>query len=857
MMRRFHRVGWAVLLLLLVPPAAGQVDFGSLLDEMSDLPRLARWPSAAGRTARRTPAYRTIQFSSYDRRSFSPDAPGWFENADGFGREPVPGFASVIRKPDKDGRGRYLVCEVNGPGAIVRGWSAGMGGVLRVYLDGRDHPIWDGSGYEFLARRSRHYFERAGLKLDTKDAFVQEDADYLPIPFAQKLRVTWEGRLKDLHFYHLQVRVYRRGTRVKTFDPEADPREQHQRVERAVRRLTRPAAPRGKDVAIWSDTLEPKLTVNWAPKIAGPAAIEVLALTVRAHDLETALRRTRLRIRFDHAAAPQVESPLGDLFASGPGVNPFASLPITVEPIPNRERDEVPAVRLTCRFVMPFRQSVSIEFTNFGNRPFSVDGRLVSGAWSWDGDSMYFRARWRVDHGLTAGGRGHVVDLPFLVAIGRGALVGVASILVNPSPVPTPGGNWWGEGDEKIFVDGAPVPAAFGTGSEDYYNYAWSRPELFAHPYCGQPLTSGPGTAGYVSNHRFQIMERIPFARSIAVYLELYHHGITPGLSYGRIVYYYAAPGALDDHRALSPAEMIVPELPAQEPVARGGASNAVFHHLEDLKPEASGGRLQVAAMRLASRKRVVAWDADAGDRLSVKFSVDREGTYNVNLVAVRAPGAGAFKAWIGREAVASRQGDVADLATDHVTRLVNVRLRSVPLKKGAHRLTLECTRAGRLAFDYAWIRYSRGMPVRVKGALEAEEARIVGQSSDLRYLKQGWGKPIFSGDRQVFVEAVRPEQYIELEFLNPDPGRRKVRLGLTRSWDYGILDIRLDGREAASEVDTYIQGRELGRKVLDLGVHDMGRTIRLRITVVGTNPKSEPPHYYFGVDYLLLSRVD
>jgi len=44
----------------------------------------------------------------------------------------------------------------------------------------------------------------------------------------------------------------------------------------------------------------------------------------------------------------------------------------------------------------------------------------------------------------------------------------------------------WGEGDEKVFVDDDRVPSIFGTGSEDYFNYSWSSPDIFAFPYCGQ-----------------------------------------------------------------------------------------------------------------------------------------------------------------------------------------------------------------------------------------------------------------------------------------------------------------------------------------------------------------------------------
>ena len=202
-------------------PPAHTVDMGVLLDEMRDLAALASRPS---------PAYRNIQFSSYDRRSTTPEAPGWFSNADGFGGEPIPGFLKTLRQPAGGKPGLYLLADVRGPGAIVRGWSAGMEGILRVYLDPKsDDPaatdgtlIYQGPAYGFLARRSAHFLKAVGIKIDAKNAFTQQDADYLPIPFARGLRVTWEGSLDELHFYHLQVRKYAAGTDVRSFDAKED-----------------------------------------------------------------------------------------------------------------------------------------------------------------------------------------------------------------------------------------------------------------------------------------------------------------------------------------------------------------------------------------------------------------------------------------------------------------------------------------------------------------------------------------------------------------------------------------------------------------------------------------------------------
>jgi hypothetical protein len=69
--------------------AAEPITTGSLISEMIDLKRLADMPK---------PFFHTVQFSSYDHRSTLPGGPHWFDNADGFGGDPVPNFEAVIHQ---------------------------------------------------------------------------------------------------------------------------------------------------------------------------------------------------------------------------------------------------------------------------------------------------------------------------------------------------------------------------------------------------------------------------------------------------------------------------------------------------------------------------------------------------------------------------------------------------------------------------------------------------------------------------------------------------------------------------------------------------------------------------------------
>jgi len=102
------------------------VTTASLFEEMVDLEALTRYPE---------PDFRTIQFSSFDRRSRLPGGPDWFANDDGFGGEPIPNFEAVLKPPAGSGPGEYLMADVSGPGAIVRLWKAAIAGRVRLCLD--------------------------------------------------------------------------------------------------------------------------------------------------------------------------------------------------------------------------------------------------------------------------------------------------------------------------------------------------------------------------------------------------------------------------------------------------------------------------------------------------------------------------------------------------------------------------------------------------------------------------------------------------------------------------------------------------------------------------------------------------
>ncbi|GIK75031.1 MAG: hypothetical protein BroJett021_40190 [Chloroflexota bacterium] len=85
--------------------------------------------------------------------------------------------------------------------------------------------------------------------------------------------------------------------------------------------------------------------------------------------------------------------------------------------------------------------------------------------------------------------------------------------------------NWYGEGDDMIFIDGEEWPPTLhGTGTEDYFNTAYCPAVKYDSLYHGLTLPGGPNWSGKSSYYRFHIEDPIHFRKSIKVTIEHGHN---------------------------------------------------------------------------------------------------------------------------------------------------------------------------------------------------------------------------------------------------------------------------------------------------------------------------------------------
>jgi hypothetical protein len=81
---------------------------------------------------------------------------------------------------------------------------------------------------------------------------------------------------------------------------------------------------------------------------------------------------------------------------------------------------------------------------------------------------------------------------------------------------------WFGEGDDRFYIDGETLPSLRGTGTEDYFNDAWGF-RTFAAPSHGVTVYEGPFAGDRVSAYRWHLADPVRFRKGLKVAIE--HRG--------------------------------------------------------------------------------------------------------------------------------------------------------------------------------------------------------------------------------------------------------------------------------------------------------------------------------------------
>ena len=311
------------------------------------------------------------------------------------------------------------------------------------------------------------------------------------------------------------------------------------------------------------------------------------------------LRKIVLRAYWDGETEPSVETPIGDFFGMGHAkTKNFASLPVQASPQDGKA--------FNCYFPMPFGSSMRLTITNESEVDllfyYYVDLELHD---QLEDGMGRFHAQYRQDRpdGVSEAGKtneqhlfgGENVDgkrnYVILDAEGHGHYVGV--LFSVQSQRLSRSWDWYGEGDDMIWIDGAPglsvpdtvrkpdprigpkaalieprpesapgandqwPPTLHGTGTEDYFNTAWCPTEEYSAPYHGIIAAGGPNWTEPVTLYRWHIEDPLIFKERIKVTIE---HGHANGRSddISSVAFWYQA----EPHKPFGPLPPVAERIP-------------------------------------------------------------------------------------------------------------------------------------------------------------------------------------------------------------------------------------------------------------------------------------------------------
>jgi hypothetical protein len=493
-------------------------------------------------------------FSSYDRRSVYHPGKGtymnWDANRDGSG---------FIRK---EGEGR-VIFEMEGPGVIWRCWSAlALEGNILVYIDHSPDPV--------IATSFRDFFEKFDtlvpiINLPNLAMTLSRGRNrWMPVPYNRHCKIVLEEGWGA--YYHLTYTTFPEGTVLPVFTGHYD-REDAIALAKADR-LLESRGYRRKDYPneqrVTKDITAEPGSGKMVSTIQGNRAITHFKIRYNENkvasneDRQQMIKNLWIQITWDDDPEPSVMAPLGMFFGTFPDIYPFRTLPVGALP-----------GYFYSNWFMPFSEKARVEILNRGEKTLQCAMEIIHAPLDRPGNELLrFHAKWhrgRFKEEVQTGGR--EIDWPLLIAKGRGRYCGVTLHIQNEWEIPEEDPEtwwygawdrktidwWWGEGDEKFYVDGEKFPSTYGTGSEDYIGYAWSAEppfSLFDSPFAAQPFTPLDGN-GHTNVSRFHIADNIPFQQSFTGVIEKYKGdawGENNICRYQAVSYFYLSAGESDEY---------------------------------------------------------------------------------------------------------------------------------------------------------------------------------------------------------------------------------------------------------------------------------------------------------------------
>ncbi|MEI6971842.1 MAG: DUF2961 domain-containing protein [bacterium] len=415
---------------------------------------------------------------------------------------------------DKAGGVEATLADIKGAGAITWMWSANPVGRVAVFIDGSETPALEMPFKDMLA----------GAFLPHKYPFASVTANghnlSFPIVHGRSIKVVLRAsNRKDLAglFYQIAWNALDGSAAVHPFDG-AEVGRSSALLGSIARRFTE------------AEVVERETSTRTNMAVTLPAGAECTILEpkaggiVRFMDITAGSKQVLgdlwIRAWWDSGTTPAVDCPLRMLAGVSAKCEDNRSFTSTLK-----------GSSISLRWPMPFGPGSRVVLRNNGGAAAGVEVKTGTVACDDTASLMRLNANFR-SYGCLDLRKPNVLTL--MEAYGCGRIV-QCSIGVDSQSA-----KWWGEGDHIIWLDDANEPAWRGTGTEDYFGFAWCSDELFEHPFRSQTRADGSRTTHRVASmHRAHIIDTLPFHKSARFEMEAW--GLGEGsMQYESSVIWYA-----------------------------------------------------------------------------------------------------------------------------------------------------------------------------------------------------------------------------------------------------------------------------------------------------------------------------
>lgn len=789
------------LLLTLLPAAVLAVESGNtgtyysyadIVKRTYDMSQLATVPKA-GEGGK--------QVTSYDRSSVYNEETGLYENWDA--NADWSGYEGV--NPDN---GYRILANLEGPGYLThimtgQNWS----GRLHIWIDGElviDDSFVDVVWGEYFSEFDQLSFKANYVNMNGFEDGYQGMIDLaVPITYNESCVVEVDCDVRSGFYCTVGYYDLEEGASVEPFTwPMSD--ANRAALKEANDKLNDTSVPVGDSK--YSSTVAPGETVTlYESSTVGAITGTSLEIDIpaEAFDDQTSLVEWQIAIYWDGSDTPAAWMSVADFYGTPHGLDAFDNAGYGVK--------EDGTMYTT--WYMPYN-TAEITLTNNSDTARQVDASFATEDLT-DAEAnelMRFHANWQRAYQRTDD---RYPDAQWLYVEGEGRYVGVSHHVYQIVD-----GIWWGEGDEKFFVDGEKFPTWFGTGSEDYFWYAWCASTIWGKAYAGQPHNIGTPSHGNHQvqghgdkvNYRVHVLDSVTFTQSFEANIEKYYP--EDCVKYADTTYFYLTKETSSNH---VPVEQTMEDRLFNNDMLTGATLfypgayliSRLIYSNTSVEPWVQGMAGVCEGEHEWFGDSHLFWQpTSTGKYMEFELEIPETDEYAINLSMTNAFDYGQYSFYLDGELIGS-----ADFWGNPVDQ-TNITLTTKTVTKGEHILKIACTGANSASAGYyLGLNYLEFVSTAEEAPRDPVNLKYSGSSGLLGVLDnytsseaphdQGLDAAISDDGSHLFWRSAIGDE-MSFEISVPYSGNYDITVANTCYGDFGMYELYLDGVKIGGPYDTF-----------------------------------------------------